>query len=185
MEDMGFKPADAEDINVLFGEPLELFCEILLGEFSDELYSDFYNGIQHHQKNTLSEFGALYPGILEMLESALKAGYELAVCSNSEIAYIDLVTSCLNINKLFSYFIGIDENSNPSKTSRVKKLVDNSGSKLTFMIGDRYHDIEAGIENRVHTIGCSWGYGKPDELKQSEFIVDTPEEITEIILNKS
>ncbi len=181
MIDMGWEPASADEINVFFGEPLELFCGELLGEFSESLYSKFYDGIQYHQKHTLAESGVLYPGIREMMENAIALGYELAVCSNSEIAYINLVTSCLEIDNLFSYFSGIDEYSTPSKTQRVKELIEKTGSRHTFMIGDRYHDIEAGVENNIHTIGCTWGYGTSEELKNAEFIVNTPVEITELI----
>ena len=42
------------------------------------------------------------------------------------------------------------------------------------MIGDRFHDIETAVRNDLLSIGCSYGYGSPEELASADIIADSP-----------
>ena len=37
----------------------------------------------------------------------------------------------------------------------------------TVMVGDRHYDIDGGRAHGLRTIGVTWGYGTPDELRTS------------------
>jgi len=174
MEDLGYKPAHPDAINALYGEPLELFSSELL-KCDENTCSEFRNAIRRHQKITVPEKGELYPGTGNMLRELKEMGFRLAICSNAHMDYIELVTGSLEIADMFFSFEGKDDNA--SKTARLGKIIEESGSIFTVMVGDRYHDIEAAVENRVPSIGCLYGYGKPGEMKRADYTVQTPVEI--------
>ncbi len=100
MEDLGYQPATPESINALYGEPLEVFCRELL-KCDDKVCREFRNGIRRHQKITLPQSGELYPGTVEMLSDLAEMGFNLAVCSNAGLTYIELVTGSLGIADMF------------------------------------------------------------------------------------
>lgn len=178
MIDLGFPPAAPDDINALYGEPLEIFCQKLLNN-SDETCCEFHRGVRKYQKITLREKGELYPGTGEMLSALREMGFYLAVCSNADMDYIELVTSSLGIADMFSLLEGKD--SHASKTERVKKIVRETGSSFSVMIGDRYHDIDAAAENGIPSIGCLYGYGEPAEIRKADHTVSRPSEIVDVI----
>ena len=176
--DLGFPPSAAEDINALYGEPLEVFCRKLLDD-NEENCAAFRDGIRRHQKITLPESGELYPGIHRMLQEISELGYTLAICSNAGMEYIELVTDSLGIRDMFSILLGRDGLA--SKTNRVKEIIRRTESHLAVMIGDRYHDIEAALENGIPSIGCVYGYGKSEEMDKADFSVNSPSEIPGIL----
>ena len=49
------------------------------------------------------------------------------------------------------------------------------------VIGDRYLDITAAKSVDAISIGCAYGYGGMDELKNSDFIISGIEELNEIL----
>jgi len=176
---LGYQPAAPDDINSLYGEPLEVFCRKLL-KCDDETCRKFSIGIRRHQRITLREKGELYPGTLEMLSALKDMGFSLAVCSNAGVDYIELVTSALGIKDLFSHLEGRDGQA--SKTRRLKSIISRTGSSFTVMVGDRYHDIEAASENGIPSIGCLYGYGKPEEMLKADYTVENPGEIVPVIV---
>jgi phosphoglycolate phosphatase len=178
MEDLGYKPAAPSSINALYGEPLEVFCQKLL-KCDDEICLQFRNGIRKHQKITLPDRGELYPGTRKMLSDLKEMGFNLAICSNAGLSYIELVTGSLGIADMFSLLEGRDGQS--SKTSRVGSIMSTTRSSFTVMVGDRYHDIEAAAENSIPSIGCLYGYGRADEMQKADHTVSTTAEIVDII----
>lgn len=178
MADLGFQPAAPDDINALYGEPLEVFCKNLLNS-SDETCREFRNGIRSYQKITLHEKGALYPGTREMLSALQAMGFDLAICSNADLDYIELVTSSLGIADMFFLLEG--RNGHASKTERVNRIIRETGSPLTVMVGDRYHDINAAAENGITSIGCLYGYGDQAEIQKADHTVSRPAEIVDVV----
>ena len=178
MADLGFQPAAPDDINALYGEPLEVFCRKLLNS-NDETCREFSKGIQKYQKITLPEKGELYPGTREMLYALQAMGFNLAVCSNAGMNYIELVTSSLGIADMFSLLEG--RNGHASKTERVSRIIRETGSPLTVMVGDRYHDINAAAENGIPSIGCMYGYGDQAEIQKADHTVSRPSEIVDVV----
>ncbi len=178
MADLGFEPAAPDRINELYGEPLEIFCQKLLG--CDEITCRaFRDGIRKHQNTYLPEKGELYSGTLEMLQELTNMGFNLAVCSNAGSDYIELVLSSLGISGFFSILQGRDGYA--SKTRRIKRIINRTDSSFTVMTGDRYHDIEAARENAIPSIGCLYGYGKPEEMRKADYTVSRPSEIVEVM----
>ncbi|MCK5785989.1 MAG: HAD family hydrolase [Candidatus Sabulitectum sp.] len=177
VRDITGKPEPSYDlINPLYGEPLEMFCRVLAGTEDPIMIKKFHERVQFHQAVTLPVSGALYPGVRQMLEELQLRGYDLAVLSNAHRDYIVLVTETLGIKELFISLTGRSREA--SKTARLAEL--GRGYDLTVMVGDRYHDIQAGLENAMPVIACSYGYGKHEEL-QGAIKAGSVEEIVPLI----
>lgn len=146
-------------INSLYGEPLELFCKVLTGSEENSVCEKFAQRVQFHQAQTLPASGELYPGVVSMLEKLQSMEFDLAVLSNAHTNYIVLVTEILGIRDFFTSLTGRSDE--PSKTARLAVLSRNYD--FTVMIGDRYHDIQAGLEIDLPVIACSYGYGSAEE----------------------
>ena len=46
-----------------------------------------------------------------------------------------------------------------------------------LMIGDTISDFEAAEKCGVRSVGVTWGYGKPEELADADFTIDTPAQL--------
>jgi phosphoglycolate phosphatase len=178
MADMGVDPAPLAMINSLYGEPLEVFCNELLDYPGAAACSEFREGIRKHQEITLPETGELYPGTVDMLTAITDMGFSSGVCSNSSRHYIDLVLEILGIGELVTCCRGIEHEA--SKTGRIADLIAASGSELTLVAGDRYHDMEAASENSVPGIWCKYGYGSTEEGSLASYTALEPGDITSI-----
>lgn len=174
----GEEAPDYERINQLYGEPLELFCKELVGKDDPETLGKFRDGVKFYQKKFLPTDGRLYPGIIEMLTELAKRDFDLAVLSNAHLDYIVLVTETLGIRKFFTQLVGRDDH--PSKTERLKKIA--ASYEKVVMVGDRYHDIQAGLENKIPVIACAYGYGSAIE-HQGALIAHTAGEVLQQITN--
>ena len=49
------------------------------------------------------------------------------------------------------------------------------------MVGDRSYDKEAARYNQIPFVGCKYGYGKPEELSDCKYSVETALELSRII----
>ena len=163
-------------INSLYGEPLEMFCKVLTGSDDAESCEKFTERVQFHQARTLPVSGKLYSGVISMLEELADLGFDLAVLSNAHREYIVLVTETLGIRDCFSSLTG--RTGEASKTGRLAEM--SKGYDFTVMVGDRYHDIQAGLENELPVLACSYGYGSLEE-HQGAITVDRVEEIVPLI----
>jgi phosphoglycolate phosphatase-like HAD superfamily hydrolase len=148
-------------VNSLYGEPLEVFCKILLGTDEESVCRRFKKQVQKQQARTLPSNGKLYSGVTEMLSELQAMEFDLAILSNAHLEYIHLVTDTLEIRRCFKRLRGRSDES--SKAARLAEM--STGYDFTVMVGDRYHDIQAGLENSFPIIACSYGYGSSEEHK--------------------
>lgn len=82
------------------------------------------------------------------------------------------------------------ENDNPHPKSLLLKraieevttsLGDSPNPEQCWMIGDRHHDVEAGIHNGTQTMGVLWGFGSEAELTSAgaHVVVSTANELVD------
>lgn len=52
------------------------------------------------------------------------------------------------------------------------------------MVGDRLHDVEGAAKHGIATIGVSWGYAAPDELRDAgaAAVVDSADDLAALLL---
>ena len=44
-----------------------------------------------------------------------------------------------------------------------------------------FHDIETAVKNNLKSVGCAYGYGNPDELKNADIIINDISELPEAL----
>ena len=139
-------------------------------------YQDFYNTKGVYQLD-------LYAGMKEMLQTLKDAGYNLYVSSVKPESLIKILIPHLSLENYFSGMYGAsdDETTRNTKKAILRYGMDDAKAKAedSLMIGDRMTDMQGGVENGVHTLGVTYGFGDHKELADSgaEFIVDSVQAI--------
>lgn len=163
-----------------------------LGFTKEEMWNDFMphldtdirhkaGGMIGKEMNSLLSggHGALYKGAVEVLVELKRRGYTLVFLSNCSIAYRDMVTEVFGLEDYFDHIYSSEEFGFIPKYEIFRKI--NGSLKPEFaMVGDRYKDMEVGIENDVCTIGCLYGYGSSEELKDADMLVNDISELLDI-----
>ncbi|MFZ7120889.1 MAG: HAD family hydrolase [Eubacteriaceae bacterium] len=120
--------------------------------------------------------GTLYSGTIEVLQYLNDKGYILVFLSNCGTYFKNLVTDHYKLDKYFQNII-CSQDYNFIPKYEILKNIKHNYPKEMVIIGDRIHDIEAGIKNSILTIGCSYGYGSKKEINKSNYIVNSIKEL--------
>lgn len=170
MSEVGVEPPDGASIESLYGQPLEILLPALVPDPS--LRPAFREALVRIQTRTVQESGRAYPGVPGMLSELRAAGWRTAVCSNAGRAYVVMVLEALGISGLLDRAEGLG--GNRSKAGSLRALIEAESPCFAVMTGDRYLDFEAARENRIPSIGCTWGFGEASELRQADMVADSP-----------
>jgi len=118
----------------------------------------------------------LYPDAIETLKY-LKEKYTLIFLSNCSIDYMESHAEMFDLREYFTDMYCTEMYD--FKKSK-KEIVD--GFKHNYpadyaVVGDRHQDLEVGELDRTYAIGCTFGFGQADELKQADYLIS---DITEL-----
>ena len=163
-----------------------------LGFTKEEMWKDFMPDLDDEIRNEAGSIigkemssllaggeGVLYEGSIEVLMELKKRGYTLVFLSNCSIVYRDRVKDIFNLNRFFNHIYSSEEFGFIPKYEIFKKIKDSLRPKFA-MVGDRHKDMEVGIENDVFTIGCLYGYGSREELKDADMLINDISELLNI-----
>ena len=129
----------------------------------------------------------LYPGMKDMLQQLKDAGYTLYISSVKTESMLKILIPHLGLDDYFEGFYGQSEDglTRNTKPAILKYGLDESKSAAddSIMIGDRMTDMQGGVQNDVHTLGITYGFGDHQELKESgaELIVDHVDDIPDAV----
>ncbi|MDE6833618.1 MAG: HAD family hydrolase [Ruminococcus sp.] len=124
--------------------------------------------------------GALFANTENVLESLKNNGYNLIFLSNCRVHYMERHKRVFGLDRFFSYFYCCEDFNFIPKYEIFRKI--KPAHKGDFIvIGDRFHDIETAVKNNLHSIGCGYGYGTPEELSGADIVVDDITEIPETV----
>jgi phosphoglycolate phosphatase len=118
----------------------------------------------------------LYSNALDILDYLKNKGYNLVFISNCGQYYLDAHSKLFNLEKYFNEMACSEQFSFIPKSDILGKIKDKYPKDMVI-IGDRAQDIEAGKQNNIYTIGCSFGYAKENELNEADLIIDTIEDL--------
>jgi phosphoglycolate phosphatase len=125
----------------------------------------------------------LYPGVVDTLKVLRRQGRQLVVVSNKNVSLCRKVLYTLHLEEFFTSLLGADSTlfRKPSPEP-VLKLLGEYGVKPAnaVIIGDSINDIAAGKASGIVTVGCTYGYGNPAELKDADFLIDAVAELLEL-----
>jgi phosphoglycolate phosphatase len=155
-----------------------------LGFNSQEMWNAFMPDLPQETKELCSRIigdemkrlveeglSVLYEGATETLDYLKRKGYILVFLSNCKIYYRDAHQKTFSLDRYFEDMVCSEEHRFIPKYEILSKIKSKYPEKLV-MIGDRAQDIEAGVKNNINTIGCTYGFAVPGELKDADMVIN-------------
>jgi phosphoglycolate phosphatase len=62
----------------------------------------------------------------------------------------------------------------------ILKVIKDKFKEPMVIVGDRFHDVEAGKDNNIFSIACGYGFGKKEEMSQANLIIDDIKDLKNI-----
>ena len=130
----------------------------------------------------------LYPGVIELLERLKSDGHHLFILSNCTESYMESHKEAFKLERFIEGFYPAESYGYKPKTEIFKTIYEYCNEQYGpvnieefAVIGDRFHDIEAGIINGAHSVGCLYGSGTINELKDAEWKIQSPSGLLPIV----
>jgi phosphoglycolate phosphatase len=169
-----------EEIHVFLGKNPKEMWESFEPKLTKEVIDTSSTIISKSMEESIRNHEAiLYPGALDTLNYLKEKGYKLVYLSNSKTYYMHAMDTHFNLCEIFDMMLCSEMYNFISKKYILERVIQ-SLPKDVIVIGDRYLDIETGTYNKTLTIGCSYGYGTFDELKNANLIINDIKELKNI-----
>ena len=187
MEKMGLNPPPREELYKFIGPPLtQSFNEFCGFEGEDVTLAIKYYREYYSEKGIYE--CTMYDGILELMESLKRKGYDISLATSKPEIYATRVVDSKGILPYLDYIsaASTDEKTRATKEAVVEYAIslcrEKDRSKIV-MVGDRYFDINGARTFGLDSIGVTFGYGSREELVSAgaTYVVDTVKEIDEIL----
>lgn len=175
---LGFEASSRETIISCYGKAFMDFMNTIFPGADEKVFKEYSKLIPKADQKYINR-AITYPGITDMLDELIKYGYELAVCSNANAFYINMVLKALKIDSKIKYVQELEPSMN-SKVESLKALLNRVNVKKACMVGDTLFDMKAAKENNIPFIGCRYGY-RPYEMEKIENTVSRAEEIPSLV----
>jgi phosphoglycolate phosphatase len=188
------EPLTIEELHMVIGPPLQ--------ESLPTLFTP--RGISHELVDTfIHEYRAIYKahhlprtqfndGMKEALE-ILHDHYYLAVVTAKPEPQALVAIEALGITDMFVTIVGPENDQPHPKTLLLQRALSEVITSLgdepllqqCWMIGDRHHDIEAGVNVGTNAMGVLWGFGSREELQSAgaHVVAQDPEELIRALLD--
>ena len=184
---LGYDTITSATVRGMVGNGARNLVQRALDSDADELIEQGLTLFTDFNRNHIADKSRLYPGMKDALEMLAERGIPMAVVSNKNENLSRLILEALGIDHFFARVCGGDTypERKPSPLPLLR-VMDNLGYRpgQTVMIGDSINDIQAGRTAGIATIGCTWGYGEADELRDSDFLADSCGQIAHILLQR-
>ncbi len=191
-----FKKCYAELVRSGYAEEREFAdCEITrwLGCTAAEMWNTFMPSLPENVKTqsmgiirsemaTLINEGKsrLFDGVRDTLTALKSEGRQLVILSNCAVKYMENHRRHFALDELFDGYFCAEEYGFIPKYEIFKDIKKNYSGEYC-MVGDRYHDFEAGTKNDALTVGCSYGFGTKSELEKADIVIGSMAELTRVI----
>ena len=123
----------------------------------------------------IADLSRLYAGVAETLAEIATLGPTLAVISNKNVALCRKLLDVLGLGGRFATVLGADSlpERKPSPVPVLSLLREFSVDPAdAVIVGDSINDVAAGRGAGIATVGCTYGYGAPDELADADYRVE-------------
>ena len=151
----------------------------------DQALGEFRAFYAEHKEDTT----APYPGTLEMLDELRARGVKLAILTNKDHeAAVPLVARYFGTER-FEIVQGrttaFPAKPDPQVTRHVLDALGAEAGTALY-VGDSDVDIACGHNAGLRSAGVSWGFrGRKElELAGADYVVDSPDELIDIVLNR-
>jgi phosphoglycolate phosphatase len=189
LADVGLPARDPADLLRFIGPPLPASFRIMLAEAgADEaLYERCVEVYRARYPSVSLEDTRIIPGIEEVLDT-FGGLVPMAVVTSKPREFAAPIVEALGLTAHFLAVHGpeTDLQSEPKQVTLTRALRDVAPGlhpARAVMIGDREHDVFAGIACGTATIGVTWGAGDRAELDAAgaDALIDTPAALPELL----
>lgn len=119
----------------------------------------------------LGEFECeVYPGTAELLDELRADGWKLATATSKGVDPTRRMLAHFDLERRFDVIAAAPMDARSAHHGKIEVVAEalaGLGSpepQDTAIVGDRRHDVEAGVAHGLHVIGVTWGYGSTEEL---------------------
>lgn len=144
-----------EEILAFNGPPLRETFQRLNPKFADEMIRTY----REHNHNIHEEYVKLFPNVLKTLDELKSNDIPIGIVTSKMRDGVQLGLDITGLSTYFETVITVDDVTQPKPhpESVIKAMNDLRGEvDSTIMIGDNYHDIQAGHNAGMVTAGVSW-----------------------------
>lgn len=147
--------------------------------------------VDHYRAN-FAENGMLeasvYAGVEMMLTALKEAGYKIYLATSKPLVFATEILRHFNLLPLFDGLSGADlDGSRNEKKEVIAFLLTVYGLETSecVMVGDRMFDVQGAAAHGIKTIGVTYGFGSPDELRDNGAValVDSVSGLQSFFLN--
>ncbi len=162
------------------GEPYPVFLDWLIGQGLPGDRDALGRRISEIELASIRERGELFPDVRGTLTALRDGGYAVSLCTNGDMIYAEAVLSATGVLHLFDE-LQTNETEGHTKAELVQELLRRVPHDRAFMIGDRYHDVQAGRANGCTVIGATYGYGPAEELEAADRLIDSFSDLPRVL----
>ncbi|MFO7976364.1 MAG: HAD hydrolase-like protein, partial [Candidatus Hydrogenedentota bacterium] len=130
----GVSPPNDDAIRATFGIPVQEYEAWLEGWCPPERAAELVDATNERELELISQGGALFPGVVEMLEALKDVGHALVTCTNASLAYLDRVLNTYELHRFFQMSVCIGHGF-ASKTAMVSHIIDTIPLRPAVVVG--------------------------------------------------
>jgi phosphoglycolate phosphatase len=192
LEARHLQPLTSEDLTHFVGPPLSVSFPTFFaprGVPADEM-NLFIAEYRENYSATHLPHTPLNPGMGDALVE-LKKTWRLAIVTSKPEPQALIAIQATGVRHYFDIVVGPHDDSEIPKAQLLQRALREMNElhgelpPLTscWMIGDRHHDIDAGVEVGTRTVGVLWGFGSREELSSAgaTAVVETPQELVSVL----
>ena len=163
------------------GEPEQLFGEWMSSLKIDAPLDKLLREFDETERNAIRRAGNLYSGVVETLNLLKERDNTMAICSNGREWYITEVIDLFGLEGYFAIVKG-PRSAAETKVEMVREIIGVVKPEKSYLVGDRFHDLETARQNDCIFIGAEYGFGG-DEIKTADHLISSFIEIRDIVLS--
>ena len=121
-----------------------------------------------------------YPGVYELLQTLKEHGHTLYVATSKPEPQAKEILEHFHLTDYFDCICGASlDRSRVDKEDVLRYLLKTDPEGTYLMVGDTVYDVVGAAALNIPTIGVSWGYGSPEDMKKAGAIgiADTMEQL--------
>ncbi|HOJ49198.1 MAG TPA: HAD family hydrolase [Spirochaetota bacterium] len=175
-------PPTFKDIEKLIGQPVYFIYKSLFPTLNEDEIRIIGSIIIENLSDKILKYGGLlFDGVKEVFDYLKNNNYMIFIASNGRREYIQSVLTKFKLECM--PFVTIGDYGITKKSEIILYYIRryNIDPENMIMVGDRASDIEAAREAGVKFVGCNFGHGHFEEIKDANYIIDDIRDIKRIL----
>ena len=182
VEKFGDRPYTREEILDFIGPPLVDSLTLVNPNKIDDMVTAY----REHNYAKNEKYVQAYPDVVETIKKLKTKGYKMGIVTTKIHHTAELGLKIAGMEGIFDVIIGLDdvENAKPHPEPVLTAIDQLKANPMTtLMVGDNYHDIEAGQNAGVQTAGVAWAIKGRESLEKyrPDYMLENISDLFEII----